>query len=172
MKKLLFALVSLGLFAACSGPRAVTNHDGSSLPVMLLFDAGWEQIDRENPNHVDQRQSIENYYKENLLESFKNAGYEAVLIDNLNEASNPDIWVIEVKITNYNPGSKAARMLVGFGAGAAVLDTYVRVGKSGDWKWMKDYSYGTSGNWQKTIVKSNKVLLKDLETSLAALVRQ
>ena len=35
----------------------------------------------------------------------------------------PNRFLLIVRMVNYNPGSKAARMLVGVGAGSLVLDT-------------------------------------------------
>lgn len=161
-----FILITLSLIACSRSPRAVTHPDGTPINLYLLFDASWEQVDESNENAVSQRRQIESYYKSALPEAFTRAGYNPTLIDSFEQIENPEYYVVDIKLSNYDPGSAAARMLVGFGAGAASMDTRARLGKAGQKLWEKHYSYGTSQNWKKLVKKTNKVLLQDLSKAI------
>ena len=56
----------------------------------------------------------------NLLR--KRGGYQSRALG-LNETFKPapNTYLLSIKVLKYNPGSKAARMLVGYGAGAVSL---------------------------------------------------
>jgi len=74
-----------------------------------------------------------------------------------------------VKIIKYNPGSKAARMLVGFGAGSASLDLRFEVyGEGPQPLLVKDHGRGSSRDWQFVCRTLSKDLVKFMGEALKA----
>jgi hypothetical protein len=57
-----------------------------------------------------------------VLGRYAKQGYQANLIEKRQEfKAQPDNYLLTVKITEYKPGSKAARIVVGYGAGGVTL---------------------------------------------------
>lgn len=75
-----------------------------------------------------------------------------------------DEYLLAVKISRYNPGSKAARMIVGFGAGSASLDIhYDYINPEGETVLSKDDGCGTSLDWQRLARKLNEGILENIK---------
>jgi hypothetical protein len=74
-----------------------------------------------------------------------------------------------VRIVRYNPGSKAARMFVGLGAGAASLDIHYEFSDPRGRKMLsKDDGVGTSLEWQRLARKLNENILDAIQRRLAS----
>lgn len=71
---------------------------------------------------IRNRNQVGDYMDEDLIRLLKKAGYNARLISKHSERSGG--YLLVVKITNYNPGSAAARYAVGYGAGAASMNIH------------------------------------------------
>jgi len=76
------------------------------------------------PDRVAQINQISQWMENDLLQILEGTGYAATRVEDPATAAGPGRYVVRIAITDYNAGSKAARMLVGFGAGAAVLRTH------------------------------------------------
>lgn len=112
---LAFALFGLG---SCASQRAATAPDGSPYTIEVFFD---RNSTLRNPEQVAQ---VVGFMEPDLHKILSETGYAVV------QSSDPEAFIpgptrflLVIKVLNYDPGSKAARMLVGFGAGALVLDT-------------------------------------------------
>lgn len=78
-------------------------------------------------------------------------------------------YLLNVRIVRYNPGSKAARMIVGFGAGSCSLDIhYEFIGSKGNTLISKDDGVGSSLDWQRLARKLNENILESVQTRLKA----
>jgi hypothetical protein len=78
-------------------------------------------------------------------------------------------YLLNVRIVRYNAGSKAARIIVGFGAGTATFDIhYELVGPAGNTLLSKDDGCATSLDWQRLARKMNENILAAVEARLAA----
>jgi hypothetical protein len=153
----LFVVLTSLAFVACGGGRtgsAVKNPDGSAVAFLVHFDRG---ITADmTPERVDQMQQIATWMEDDLLTILQKTGYAASRTEDPNVQAGPGRYVLRVKIKNYNAGSKAARMLVGFGAGAAVLDTHFElVGDGGALLISGDPSVGSGRDWKNSARKVN-----------------
>ncbi|MDP2275210.1 MAG: DUF4410 domain-containing protein [Archangium sp.] len=121
----LLAVSLLGL-TACASQRAVRAPDGSPYTVEIYFDRNSELVNR------DQVAQVVGFMEPDLHSILLAAGYKLVMSSNPETfVPGPNRFLLIVKVVDYKPGSKAARMLVGFGAGALVLDTAPAVSRAG-----------------------------------------
>ncbi|EKD25855.1 MAG: hypothetical protein ACD_79C01467G0001, partial [uncultured bacterium] len=99
----------------------------------------------------------------------KRGKYEARIISSADDfRKGQDEYLIDIKIMRYNPGSKAARIIVGFGAGSASLDIhYELIGPSGKTLLSKDDGCGTSLDWQRLARKLNENILSSIKPVIA-----
>jgi hypothetical protein len=127
MKRSLLVLslmISSLAFWGCGGGRsgsAATMPDGSRIAILVFTDRGITPD--MPPDKVSQIEQLSMWMEGDLMDILNKTGYAASQIGDPNTATGPGRYVLRVKITDYNAGSKAARMLVGWGAGAAVLNT-------------------------------------------------
>ena len=157
MQRIVLALcLSLALFA-CGGSRAgraPTLPDGSRIAIMVHSD---RNITSDMaPDRVEQINQLAQWMERDLLQILEDAGYAPLRIDDPATPPGPGRYLLKVKIRNYNAGSKAARILVGFGAGAAVLDTHFELtGSGGEQVVSGDPSVGTGRDWKNAARKVN-----------------
>jgi hypothetical protein len=115
---------SMLLVAGCAtAPRAPLTAGGERIEIMVFSDRG-------NPDEMDERQyqrriEVGQWMEGDLIDLLTRSGYQAALIGSKEEFKARDgRYLLTVKIVKYNPGSSAARIIVGFGAGAASLDNH------------------------------------------------
>jgi len=157
--------------AACGGGRtgsAAKMPDGSRIAVMVHFDPG---ITPEMaPDRVEQMTQMASWMEDDLLAILDKTGYAAGRVADPATPPGPGRYMLHVKIKNYNAGSKAARMLVGFGAGAATLDTHFELLADGGAAVVGgDPSVGSGRDWKNA---ARKVNLQTVDTVNAALNRR
>lgn len=152
------AMVAIaGFLVACGGGRtnsAPTMPDGSRIAIMVVPDRGITP-DME-PDRVKQIDQLASWMENDLIDILTKTGYAATRSSDPNVTPGPGRYVLRVTITNYNAGSKAARMFVGFGAGAAVLETHFDLlGESGGVEVSGDPSVGSGRDWKNSARKVN-----------------
>ena len=98
----------------------------------------------------------------------RRGGYEAKLIQNLDEfVAGPDTYLLTAKIKDYNPGSKAARMVVGFGAGSCSMDIHIELfGADNKQIFAKDDHVASGRDWRNVARKLNENILKAIDEVL------
>jgi hypothetical protein len=159
------SLVSLAfaflLFGCASAPKAPKGPDGQKIAVEVSVDGGWEQVDEANPKQVSQRRQLVNFIEKETVRQLSGSGYEANLIDS---AKGPKAGArqLKLRVVNYNPGSAAARVLVGFGAGAAVLDISAEYKDGGKLllSTMKSTASGT--DWRRNVRKIDILIMREM----------
>jgi hypothetical protein len=159
-------LLVLGLLAlsACGGGRqaAPTLPNGKRLAVLVYLD---RTLAPETPaEKATQIQEVADFMEPDLLDLLRSSGYDAAVV-----AGAPDPgqqapggpYTLKVQITEYNGGSKAARMFVGFGAGKARLESHFELfGPNG-----ASYTSGSPGAatggaaWQRVVRKVNQEIV-------------
>ncbi len=113
------------------------------------------------------RNEIGRYMEPDLIRRLNRTGYNATLIQSASEYQpGPDSYLLSMEITSYNPGSSAARMLVGFGAGACALDMNYEVQKDGRVIRRWQDGIGTSGDWRRLPIALNDKLVRKLNAEL------
>jgi len=148
--------------SACGGRQgAPTLPNGQRLSIMVFLDRS--VAPETPPEKVQQLQQVQDWMEPDLLALLRNAGYDAAGIMTMDAAGAgaPGRYTLRVQILNYSGGSKAARMFVGFGAGAARLDTHFElVGPNG-----QSYVSGSPGtatgraDWQRVVRKVNQEIV-------------
>lgn len=153
-----FCLLMLG---CSSGPKAPMGADGQKIAIEVSVDGGYEQVDAANANQVNQRNQLVNYMRKTTVEQLNTSGYDASLLDT---AKGPTAGKrsLALKIDNYNPGSAAARVLVGLGAGAATLDVTAIYKEGANVLLTTQKSVASGRDWRKVVKKINILIMREM----------
>lgn len=132
-------------------PAAVSA--GKNLKISVLMDTGDDNLAQIK---IDQREQLNDFMGKDLVRMLNNVGYEASLIENRSQYKS-GTYLLKVAIVRYNAGSKAARIVVGFGAGAVSLDTRYELFAPGGNRILSDeHGVGSSMDWTSCARKLNK----------------
>lgn len=164
MTKTLTLLCSLALLAltSCAGQRAARAPDGSAYTLEVYFDRNTAL------KNADQVGQVVDFMEPDLHEILQNTGYSVVKSTNPEAfVPGPNKFLLIIKVLNYNPGSKAARMLVGWGAGALVLDTqHLLYSGPGQLIFQGTGSVGSARDWNYAARKINQQVTKEVTNAL------
>lgn len=155
-------LMLFGCVTTSSAPKTASGH-----PIKLAV-----LSDRGDPNEMESKQwgyrnEVGSYMEEDLLRRLNRAGYDAKLIDSASEYTPaPDSYLLKMEITSYNPGSSAARIFVGYGAGACSLDMRYTVKKGGQVVQQWEDGIGTSMDWHRLPNALNEKLVNKLNAEI------
>jgi hypothetical protein len=157
MKKLWMALtvcsVVLSGFAALPAQAASKN-------IYVVFDRGTEGLEA---THVRERNQLGDWMDKDLVRVFarySNKGFEAQLIAKAEDyQAAPGNYLLNVRILEYNAGSKATRMLVGFGAGGMTLKVKIELlDHTGKSLLSKEESCFSGREWRNIARKVNELI--------------
>ena len=141
-----FLVVSCLLLGA-----AAVSAAGPAIDV--LIDTG--DSTQLTPKQVEQRADLKNYMVRTLPVKLGRHGIEGRIIADKSEYAGGDRHLLVVRYERYNPGATAARMIIGFGAGAASLDISCEL-LDGDRQLLAwEDGCGTSEHWQRLVNKLN-----------------
>ncbi len=156
------------LVAGCRSPQGGGERVVGAATVKRSLDVLIEpgQADDMEARQYGYRLELRDYMEVELPRRFARYGLEARMIrqraDHAGAAGGPDLLV--VRYDSYNPGSSAARMVVGYGAGAASLDISATLFQNEavalEWK----DGCGTSGHWSRLINKLDDNMAKRLQS--------
>lgn len=159
---LAFVSLALWLSGCASAPPAPKGADGKPIVLEISVDGGWDQVHMDVPNQVSQRKQLVSYIKSSAVEQFSGSGYKASLMDSA-KGLTPGARELHLTVDNYNPGSAAARVLVGLGAGAATLDMSATYKEGGKVLLETKKSVGSSRDWRKIVQKINIQIMEDMK---------
>ncbi|RPH50241.1 MAG: DUF4410 domain-containing protein [Desulfobacteraceae bacterium] len=126
---------------------------GKDTKISVMMDVGDDSLALEK---IEQRERLNDWMGRDLVAMFKKAGYEAALIENSGQ-SKKGTYLLKVTILKYNAGSKAARIVVGFGAVSVGLDTkYELFAPEGNRILSDEHGVGSSLDWTSCARKLNK----------------
>ena len=120
-------------------------------------------------SNVKSRNQIADWWEVDLVNVLtRRGGYEAKLIQKLDEfIASPNSYLLTSKIVDYNAGSKAARMIVGFGAGACSMDLHNELFGAGHKLIFAKNEHVASGrDWKYVARKHNEIILKEINQAL------
>jgi hypothetical protein len=173
----LTAVVLLVMLTACAkAPREASDkaESGKRLSIkgtilFVLIDRGIEKSFTDM--QVKNRDQVGDFMEQDLPAVLKKSGFNARLISKRSEYQGAaGSYLLTVKITNYNPGSQAARMLVGYGAGAASMDTHYELyGVDAKPLLSDNQSVGSGRDWRNVIRKINEQTTKAVAKKVSAL---
>jgi Domain of unknown function (DUF4410) len=163
-------LLVLGLLAftltACGGRQsAPTLASGKRLAVLVFMD---RTLAPETPaEKATQMAEVADFMEPDLLAVLRDSGYDAAVVAGAAQPVEGQ-YTLKVQITEYNGGSKAARMFVGFGAGAARLESHFElIGPNGT-----SYTQGSPGastgrtSWQRVVRKVSQEIVAAVNVRL------
>lgn len=151
----LLGVLALAL-GACGGRTgsAATLPGGAKIAIMVFSDRGAPP--GTAPEKVEQNDQLGEWMENDLLAILGGTGYAASRVIDPNTPVGPGRYLLRTRIVNYNAGSKAARMLVGMGAGAARLDTaYELIGPNGTVYIAGAPSVASGRDWKNAARKVN-----------------
>lgn len=137
-----FAVLLLGAWAAAAGPA-----------IDILIEPG--DSAQLTPKQYEQRLDLKNYMVRTLPVKMQRHGIEGRIIGEKSDYAGEGRQLLVVRYVRYNPGATAARIIVGFGAGAASLDVSCEL-LDGDRQLLAwEDGCGTSEHWQRLVNKLN-----------------
>jgi hypothetical protein len=160
----LIAVVCLGCGPGFKAPAAPT---GQAMTLSVVFDRGLDGRTEDQQNQLNQ---LGEWMENDLLRMARQGGYDARLIGPGDQLElGPGHYLLTVVFTDYNPGSKAARMLVGFGAGSAALDVHFELRGAGEAPLLvRDHGRASSKDWNYIARKVNQDMLIAVSDAIAA----
>lgn len=164
-KELLVVLVATSAMAlsACAGLTAAKGKSGGPITLEVVFDRS------SGARNIEQIDQLVEWMEPDLHHILESAGY--VVVPQRDPAAfqgGPDRYLVLVHIVNYNAGSKAARMLVGWGAGALTLDTKNELYSApGQLFFSSDGSVGSGRDWKNAARKINEQIARDFTKALS-----
>jgi len=100
---------------------------------------------------------------------YEKAGFQAKLIEKRQEYTpEPNNYLLNVKITEYRPGSKAARIIVGYGAGGVSLKIHYELFDGAKSILAKDDSTFSGREWINAARKLNQNTAKAVTEKLGS----
>jgi hypothetical protein len=149
---------------SCGGQSAPTLPGGAKIAILVFFDRGTAALPPEKAQQVNQ---LADWLEPDFLSILNNMGFSAAQIADPNTPPGPGRYVVRYRIINYNAGSKAARMFVGYGAGSARLDTgYELIGPNGTVYAQGAPSIASSRDWNYAARKVNQETAKAINNRL------
>jgi hypothetical protein len=141
---------------------ALAASAGGNERIAILLDPG--NNDREN-RQMGSRMERD---LKNVLD--KRGNYDSRILRSRDEFKPGEgEYLLSVRIVRYNSGSKAARIIVGFGAGSCSLDIHYELfGPNGNMLLSKDDGCGSSLDWQRLARKLNETMLAAIQARLRA----
>jgi hypothetical protein len=171
MKRLLIVaavfLAVSSVIAFVSPARAAEKS--AQTTICVLFDNGvGENLEARQAKAQTQ---LAGWMKEDLVRVFARyakAGYGAKVIEERRDfESLPNNYLLTVKITEYRPGSKAARAFVGYGAGGVILKIHYEFFGAGAKAILnKDDSVFSGREWTNAARKLNENMAKTVTGEL------
>lgn len=164
MKRLLMACLAVSMFLPLfTGCRSARVAAGPRQPLDVLIEEG--KPDEMQERQYRYRTEVRDYMERDLPRRFSRYGIEARMIrDRGSYAPGGGRHLLVVQYLSYNPGSSAARIVVGFGAGAAALNIQARLldGQKELLSWQD--GCGTSGHWSRLVNKLDANMGARLQT--------
>lgn len=130
-----------------------TVSAGRKHRISVMMDTGGDGLTKFQ---TDQREQLNDFMGKDLVRMLDKAGYEASLIADRSQYTK-GTHLLKVTIVRYNPGVKALRYGVGFGAGSVSLDTrYELFAPGGNLLVSDEHGVGSSIDWTSCARKLNK----------------
>lgn len=121
---LLPLILGLSLVNGCGTKKAETASRTTTPIALLTLSDG---ISESNPDMERELRLTLEWMDRDLLKLFRESGFQPLILKEMGEYRTDQGKLLIVNVERFNPGSKAARAFVGFGAGAASLDLGYRL---------------------------------------------
>ncbi|HNW40164.1 MAG TPA: DUF4410 domain-containing protein [Candidatus Omnitrophota bacterium] len=147
---------------------AAAGEENAQKTICVLFDDG---VDASlNDRQAQAQADLAKWMNNNLVRVFAHyakAGFEGKFLQKRQDyKASSDNYLLVVKITDYNPGSKAARIVVGFGAGGSSIKIHYELFAGSNMILAKDDSAFSGSGWMAVARKLNKNTAKAVTEKL------
>ena len=166
MKTLRFAdfvrratLVSLFAAAFLFGTGAAPALGADRPPMAVLIEEG--DASTMDARQYQYRVELRKYMEQTLPKKLARHGIDGRIIQARSESGTGPLLVI--RYDRYNPGKTAARMIIGWGAGAASLDITATLQQGGKTLLSWTDGCGTSEHWSRLVNKLNDNMVLKLK---------
>ena len=172
MKKQLImvtAFLAMAFVAGFTKPAKAAEKN-KPVTIYVLFDNGVNETLQSR--QAKSQAQLSDWMDDDLVRVFARyvkSGYQAKLIKNRNDfTAQPDNYLLSVKITGSSAGSKAARIIVGFGAGGVSLKVHYELFANGKNTFLsKDDQTRSGREWINAARKLNQniaeAVIKELQ---------
>ena len=150
---LCLSVLAAVIFVGCSGSVPRISNPGSKT-VKVVTDPGIR--DSMTGDQKKMHRDLMAYMEQDLMSRLKRSGFMVQKASEDASAAGANEYVLHLTTKNYNPGSKAARILVGYGAGSCSLDTRVKLSGSQGEIMKKEDGVGSSQDWRRCVVVMNQ----------------
>lgn len=162
MKRYGMMLAGIAVMAlVLSAGAGIVNAKGEDISVVI--DRGIESSFTEG--QVKNRNQVGDMMDVDLVKLLKKAGYDAHIIDS-ESAYRGNGYLLVVRIKEYNPGSKAARMIVGFGAGSTSMKTHYELKDGSRTIQSDDLGVGSGRDWRNVVRKLGEQTVAGVKKTL------
>jgi hypothetical protein len=166
---ILLAMTALVL-SGCPGAKmkAPLTEDGKSYSLAVLCDRGITED--KTQGQIDQLNQLGIWAERDLMWMLGRAGYSTRQIYSRSEFDpSSGEYLLSVRVIKYDPGSKAARFLVGFGAGSCSLDRFYELYGDGPEPLLsRDQGAGSSIDYSAVVQKLNQEMIDEVTRTLMA----
>ena len=162
-----FLAIGLVMGFAYSAGAAEKNNPATT--ISILFDNGVTA--GLDARQAKSQMALSNWMDKDLVRVFARyakTGYQAKLIEKRQDFTpQPNNYLLSVKITEYRPGSRAARIVVGFGAGGVSIKIHYELLADGTNAILtKDDSVYSGREWMVAARKLNENIAKVITEKL------
>ncbi len=163
----LLAVLSAVVVACASVAKAPKTASGRDIAMYVIIDRGIEKSYTDY--QVRNRNQVGEWMERDLTGLLGKAGYNVHLIGRRSEYKQAaGAYLLTVKITNYNPGSKAARMMVGYGVGATSMQTRYELFAKGQKSILADdLGVGSGSDWTAVVRKIDVLTVNAVTAKLS-----
>ncbi len=128
-------MILVAVTTGCNGTKS-TYKTGAAGEISVLSLRG--DTSAMTADQVADLKRVGTWMDRDIIKQLTRAGYKARLLKSKSDFKGPGHLLI-IDVDKYNPGNRAARAFVGFGAGAASLDLDYKIMNSqkkqvGEWK--------------------------------------
>ena len=151
------ALITVPVRAADESPAAPTHV------VSIVVDRGIAADTSETlKKQLDQIGELMNVEFPRIVARFAKQGFKGEMLASADDFKPGEgNYLLKVKITKYNAGNKAARMIVGFGAGGASLDCSYELSADGKTALVSSQTGSFSGrDWRNSVRKVEEIIIQ------------
>lgn len=163
----LVVLLAAAMAGCASLSPAPKTASGRDIVIFVHVDRGIQKS--FNDYQIRNRHQTGEYMEKDLFNLLKKAGYAPRIVAKRSDFKpGPDTYLLTVTITNYNPGAKAARMLVGYGAGATSMQThYELINKDQRSVLDGDVGHGSGNDWAYVVKRINRDTVNQVTAKLS-----
>jgi hypothetical protein len=122
-------LLLVGLNSGCGKKQISLNPGKGQDMTVLTLDGNLTSLNADQQRELD---IVMRWMDRDIIQSLNRSGFNATLIKDRNNYKKGMGKLLIIDVDAFNPGSRAARAFVGYGAGAASLDLdYVLLNENG-----------------------------------------